>query len=146
MKILKWLGIGILALIVVSFIGSASTPEGREGIQRGMEDAISTPRATPRQEGTNSQQQAVRAAENYLRVMPFSRSGLIEQLEFEDYSTADATYAVDRISVNWNDQAARAAKNYLDTMPFSRQGLIDQLIFEGYTPSQAEYGVNQVGL
>ena len=36
----------------------------------------------------------------------FSRSGLIEQLEYEDFSAADATYAA-RISVgaDWNAEA-----------------------------------------
>jgi hypothetical protein len=78
--------------------------------------------------------------------MPFSRSGLIEQLEFEGYSKDDATFAVDSITVDWNEQAARAAENYLETMPFSRASLIEQLEFEGYTTAQAEYGVSTTGL
>jgi hypothetical protein len=88
----------------------------------------------------------LRAARNYIEVMPFSRSGLIKQLEFEGYSTSDATFAVDELGPNWNEQAARAAKNYLDVMPFSRSALIDQLVFEGYTREQATYGVDQTGL
>ena len=95
---------------------------------------------------TLSQQNARRAAENYLKYMPFSRSGLIDQLEFEGYSTADATYAVDVLKVNWYKQAELKAADYLKYMPFSRQGLIDQLLFEGFTPSEAEYGVSKVGL
>ncbi len=71
---------------------------------------------------------------------------MINQLEFEDYSTEDATWAVDRVEVDWNEQAAKAAQNYLDTQAFSRQGLIDQLTFEGYTPEEAEYGAAQTGL
>lgn len=74
------------------------------------------------------------------------RSGQIEQLEFEGYSKADATYAVDAISVDWDEQAALKAASYLDTMQFSRSELIDQLIFEGFTQSQAAYGVSQNGL
>lgn len=93
-----------------------------------------------------SQANAVRAAKNYLETMPFSRTGLIKQLQYEEYSTADATYAVDNITVNWNAQAARSAKNYIEMMAFSRSGLIDQLLYEGYTSSQATYGVNSVGL
>jgi colicin import membrane protein len=92
------------------------------------------------------QTNALRAARNYISIMPFSRSGLIKQLEFEGYPTGDATYAVDELAPNWNEQAAKAAKNYLDIMPFSRSGLIDQLVFEGYTREQATYGVNQTGL
>jgi hypothetical protein len=92
---------------------------------------------------TSGQENALRAAANYLDVMPFSRQGLINQLEFEDYTTADATFAVDHVSVDWNEQAVKAAKNYLDIMPFSRQGLIDQLVFEHYTYEQASYGVDR---
>ncbi|GAB3267655.1 Ltp family lipoprotein [Arthrobacter pigmenti] len=96
--------------------------------------------------GTVSQQNALRAAENYLDFTAFSRTGLIDQLVFEEYSAEDATWAVDRVNVDWNEQAAKAAANYLDFTSFSRQGLIDQLIFEGYTPAQAQYGVSQTGL
>lgn len=91
---------------------------------------------------------AVRAAQNYVSVMPFSRQGLIQQLVgFEGYSADDATYAVDNITVDWSEQAAKAARNYLDLMPFSRSGLIEQLTsFDGYTYSQAVYGVATTGL
>ena len=94
-----------------------------------------------------SQQNAVRAAKNYLSTMPFSRNGLINQLTaIEGYSTEDATFAVDNITVDWDEQAAKAAKNYLSTMPFSRNGLVNQLTaIEGYTYAQAEYGVTAVG-
>lgn len=93
-----------------------------------------------------SQENALGSAESYLSFSAFSRSGLIAQLEFEKYSTADATWAVDNVSVDWNEQAARAAQSYLDYSSFSRSGLIDQLMFEGYTRNQADYGVSQVGL
>ena len=67
-------------------------------------------------------------------------------MEYEGYSTKDATYAVDAVSPNWNKQAAKAAKDYLDSSSFSRSGLIEQLEYEGYTEQQAVYGVNQAGL
>ena len=83
---------------------------------------------------------------SYLDTAAFSRSGLIKQLEYEGYSTADATYAVDAVAPDWNEQAAKAAKDYLDTSGFSRSGLIQQLEYEGYTNAQAVYGVTQAGL
>jgi hypothetical protein len=91
---------------------------------------------------SSGQSNARRQAENYLDSQAFSRKGLIDQLEFEGYSTADATYAVDNVSVDWNEQAARKAAQYLDSQSFSRQGLLDQLLFEGFTRSQASYGVS----
>jgi hypothetical protein len=95
-----------------------------------------------------SQQQAVRKAEDYLDYTAFSRSGLINQLvEFEGFSTQDATFAVDSLNVDWNEQAVKKAKDYLDYTAFSRSGLINQLVeFEGFTPAQAAYGVAATGL
>jgi hypothetical protein len=85
-------------------------------------------------------------AQDYLDTMAFSRTGLIEQLKFDGFSTRDATYGVNSLHANWKKQAARMAQSYLDTMPFSRAGLIDQLDFEGFTHSQAVYGANKAGL
>ena len=95
-----------------------------------------------------SQQNAVRAAQDYLDYTAFSREGLIRQLVTIDaYSSADATYAVDGLSVDWNEQAAASAQDYLDYTAFSRSALINQLTsIDGYTPAQAAYGVAQTGL
>ena len=91
------------------------------------------------------QRNALRAAANYLSAMAFSHDGLIKQLEYEGYSTEDATYAADHCGADWNEQAARSAKNYLNAMSFSRSGLIQQLEYEGFTASQAEYGASANG-
>ncbi|MFC7597842.1 Ltp family lipoprotein [Terrabacter sp. GCM10028922] len=95
---------------------------------------------------TVSQEQAVSKAESYLELTAFSRKGLIKQLEFEEFSKADATYAVDHITVNWKEQAAKKAESYLELTSFSRGGLLRQLKFEGFTDAQAAYGVKSVGL
>jgi CheY-like chemotaxis protein len=75
----------------------------------------------------------------------FSRSGLIKQLEYEGYSTEEATYGVDALNTNWNDQAVKSAKNYLDYTAFSRSGLIEQLEYEGFTTEEATYGASANG-
>ena len=95
---------------------------------------------------TVSQENALGSADDYLAYQAFSKKGLIEQLEFEGYSTKDATFAANNVQVNWNEQAAKAAEQYLEFQNFSRSGLIEQLEFEGYTTKQAIYGVNQTGL
>ena len=96
--------------------------------------------------GTVSQQNALRSAQNYLEYTSFSRTGLIDQLEYEGFSTEDAAWGVDRVTVDWNEQAATSANSYLEYTSFSRSGLVEQLIYEGFTPAQAEYGVSQTGL
>ena len=95
---------------------------------------------------TTSQEQAVGTARDYLGTSHFSRSGLIEQLEFEQYSKADATFAVNYLHMDWKEQAVGTAQDYLDTSHFSRGGLIGQLKFEGYTTAEAVYAVDHVGL
>lgn len=93
---------------------------------------------------TSGMKNALRSAENYLEFMPFSRTGLIEQLEYEGYTNSEATYAVDNCGADWYEQAVRSAENYLEFMAFSRTGLIEQLEYEGYTHDQAVYGVDKV--
>lgn len=95
---------------------------------------------------TVSQRNAVRSADDYLDFTAFSREGLIKQLEFDDFSTADATFAVDHITVDWNERAAKAAEGDLDFSGFFRGGLIAQLEFDGFTPAQAAYGATAAGL
>ena len=95
---------------------------------------------------TRSQENALATAKNYLSFTAFSRSGLIEQLEYEGFSTEDATFAVDNCGADWFEQAYKSAENYLSFSSFSHSGLVEQLMFEGFTAEEAEYGVTQTGL
>lgn len=108
------------------------------------EPVAETPVVTQNQP-TLGERQAIRAAQNYIDFKAFSKSGLIEQLEFEGYSRTEAEYGVDNITVDWNEQAALSAKAYLEYSNFSRTGLIEQLKFEGFTTAQAQYGASAVG-
>ncbi|GAC85910.1 hypothetical protein GP2_045_00250 [Gordonia paraffinivorans NBRC 108238] len=89
---------------------------------------------------------AVAMARDYLEISGFSRSGLIDQLEYEGFSTSDATAAVNQLEadgeVDWYEQAARTARSYREISPFSRKGLIEQLEYEGFTYQQAVYGAD----
>jgi hypothetical protein len=93
---------------------------------------------------TTGQINALAKAKTYLKVMPFSKKGLIKQLKFDQFTSREAKYGVKHCKANWNKQAVRAAKNYLNTMSFSKKELITQLRFDGYTKSQARYGVKKV--
>lgn len=100
---------------------------------------------------TGPQRNARRNAEDYLAMSGFSRRGLIDQLSSEygnGYSVADATAAVESMTVDYNEQAARSAKQYLEMSGFSCQGLIEQLSSDygnKYTRAQAEYGAKAAG-
>jgi len=145
----------LAAFVGITFIGSLfsgndssnSTSSSNTTRQKATASSAATTSPTvATSKETVSEANARRSAESYLAFQAFSREGLIKQLKFEGYSTADATYAVDAVDADWMAQAAKSAKAYLEFQSFSRSGLIDQLIFEGFTRAQAEYGVSTTGL
>jgi endonuclease YncB( thermonuclease family) len=87
---------------------------------------------------------ALRTAEDYLDYTAFSESGLIDQLEYEQYSTEAAQWAVENVDVDWNEQAALSAAQYLDYTAFSEGGLRDQLEYEGFTPEQIDFAISEM--
>lgn len=152
-----WL-LALVAIIVIAAVagggassgGADSSPAAESSAASSQSGQVDEPEAPapspeppPEPDLTPGQQNAVSKAEEYLSVSSFSRPGLIEQLEFEGFSNADATFAVDRLGVDWNEQAAKKAQEYLDVSSFSRSGLVEQLTFEGFTPAEAEYGAAQ---
>ena len=54
---------------------------------------------------TVGQRNALSCAESYLRSSALSKSGVVEQLEYEEFSSSDARWAVDRVGVSWRWQA-----------------------------------------
>jgi Host cell surface-exposed lipoprotein/Glucodextranase, domain B len=95
---------------------------------------------------TVSQKNALRKAKDYLNYSAFSHDGLVDQLVYEQFSAADATYGADNSGADWNQQAAKKAKDYMSYSSFSRGGLIGQLEYDKFTANQATYGANAVGL
>lgn len=142
---------GIKRIIVVSSDGKPmvdTTPDEFAKVEPGPTDQESDRPTTSDGDdssGSLAHENAVRMAESYLDSAPFSKKGLIAQLEYEGFSNAEAKRAVASISVDWNEQAADTARSYLDTSAFSRSGLLDQLLFEGFTREQAEHGLTAVG-
>jgi len=144
----------LIGIVVLFVIGINAVSGGGSDLPNVTSTTVAT--STPSNETTTaaevpstetvSQQNAVRSAKKYLDFSPFSRTGLIKQLEFEEYSADDATYGVDAQSADWNEQAAKSGKNYLEMSAFSRAGLIKQLEFEGYTNEEAMYGADANGL
>jgi hypothetical protein len=126
--------------------------------ETGVGDPTTFPPVTPPKPKapayTLAQEQARLSAMDYLAMgSGFSRAGLIEQLSSsagEGFSKADATFAVDHVTVNWNKQAVLSAKGYLSMGGgFSRSSLIEQLTSrygEQFTLAQATYAANHVGL
>lgn len=103
------------------------------------------------QDLTGPQKNALRSAKSYLEMTGFSRDGLIDQLSSaygEGYDLADATVAVDSLTVDWNAEATEAAKQYLEMTGFSCNGLIEQLSSDygnKFTRAQAAHGAEAAG-
>lgn len=153
--------LGILGTIVVAGVATAVLTAPHSGSEATQPQHTSTQQAAPppapppapspvatTPQYTAGQEAAIQDADNYLSNEPgFSESGLISQLEYDQFSAADAEFAVNHITVNWDEQAADDAQNYQQNEGgFSCDGLISQLEFDGFTSSQAEYGADQAGL
>jgi len=76
----------------------------------------------------------------------FSARGLVDQLEYDEFSEEDAIAAVSSLNVDWNHQAALKAKQYLSMEGFSHSGLVGQLEYDKFTAAQAEFGAEAAGL
>lgn len=127
-------------------LNGSSDSDTQKKTETQKESPPTTKKDTPSDSSTSvssGKRNALRSAKDYLAVMPFSYSGLVEQLEYEGYSNSEATYAADNCGADWYEQAVKSAKQYLEVMAFSRSGLIDQLEYEGYTHDQAVYGVDK---
>jgi hypothetical protein len=108
--------------------------------------------AAPGPTVSDAEQNAIAAAKQYLQESPFSRQGLIDQLDSSagsGFSAADATAAVDSLNVNWNAEAEQDAKQYMQQSSFSCQALVQQLDSSAgsqFTPAQAQYGATKAGV
>ena len=117
-----------------------------------------TPKAEPKKEEPKKEatpqvpmehKMALKAAEQYLRTMPFSKQGLYRQLTADagnKFPPEAAQYAVDNVKTDWKENAAKAAANYLKMMPMSRDELVNQLTSDAgdqYTLEEAQYGVQK---
>lgn len=101
-----------------------------------------TKTASSTTELTMGEKNALNKAHDYLNYSAFSYSGLLSQLEYEGFSTEEATYAVDNCGANWKEQAEQKALDYLGYSSFSYSGLIKQLEYEGFSTEEATYAAD----
>jgi len=148
--------IGIIGIIVLLLIVNSLSSDPQDSTEPASTDSVQvdaptdtsnneTQTETTAPAATMGEQNALSKAGDYLSISAFSYFGLISQLEYEGFSTEEATYAVDNCGADWNEQAEKKAKEYINISSFSRSGLIDQLKYEGFTTEQAEYGATAIG-
>src|SRR5690606_40301479 len=119
------LAAGLVIGVAACEPSESGTTTPRAGV---VENAESAPEA-PADDLTSAQRNAVRKAESYLEYSAFSESGLVTQLEFEGFDTADAQLAVTHQSPGRMEQAAKTAERYMEYSAFSESGLVGQLEF-----------------
>lgn len=130
--------------------GTQSTPNNNQGSQTKPNNNQGT-QGSQTNSGENNdnlsmgQKNALAKAKSYLSHSAFSERGLIKQLEYEGFTTEEATYGVKNCGANWTEEALKKAKSYLSHSSFSENGLIRQLEYEEFTKEQAEYGVKNSG-
>lgn len=91
---------------------------------------------------------AVESARSYLDSSHFSRQSLIDQLEFEGFTSSDAALAADSLAPDWFAEAAEGAQSWIESEYFegTRQDILEILISIHYfLQEQAEYGATAVG-
>ena len=147
-KVGKFIIGGFVALIVIGLF-MPSTPETTSKSEVKTESVKSEQKSQSTVSKVKESlwdTQAKSMAERYLDVSAFSHDGLIEQLVVgSDFTTEQATKAVDSLNVNWNEQALRMAKRYLEVSSFSKDGLVEQLVNGSqFTKAQAQYAVSNI--
>lgn len=150
---MKKILIVLLSLTLLITIVGCASEEVEKPVEQEIEEVeevvkveTKEPEESKESKDTLAQQNAVKKAEDYLKLMAFSKSGLLEQLEFDGFENGDAVYAVDKVTVDWKEQAVKKGKDYLEIMSFSSAGLIEQLEFDGFSKEEATYGVDKIGL
>lgn len=100
-KILKWIGIAFVGLIVIGLVVGGGDESQTPNTESADNTQVESPQEVQAEENneTPSQRNAVRKANSYLSFQGFSRTGLIKQLEFEGFTTEQATYAVDSLGL-----------------------------------------------
>ena len=97
----------------------------------------------------DTERNALRTAQDYVSIFAFSRSRLVNQLEYEKFSSEVATWAADYSGADWYEQALLAANNYLEMEHgYSYKGLFKQLsqsYGEAFAEEEAAYALNNCG-
>ena len=97
---------------------------------------------------TPEQQKIVLSANDFLRLTPFSKSGLIDKLiDLAIYNAEDIATAINSMDIDYQQQAIRSAKLRLFESPYTKKSLAGALIEYGrYTQEDTAVAVAQMDL
>ena len=93
---------------------------------------------------TTALENAIESAEEYNKVLAYSKKGIIEKLKYEGFSEDIAECAVKSINANWKENCVRSAHSYLEIISYSKEELIHQLDYVGFTAEEIDYAMNKI--
>ena len=134
---------GLVAGIVLTSIVNCSTGNKKVDNAESTTSPCVETTASPYSE-TTALENAIESAEEYNKVLAYSKKGIIEKLKYEGFSEDIAECAVKSINANWKENCVRSAYSYLDLSPFSKEELIHQLDYDGFTPEEIDYAMNEI--
>ena len=67
---------------------------------------------------TTALENAIESAEEYNKVLAYSKKGIIEKLKYEGFSEDIAECAVKSINANWKENCVKSAYSYLNLFSF----------------------------
>lgn len=144
------ISLGILLAVFTIFVSGCGSDKSKATTNSSPSQKQETTTETKEANVPREHRNALKAAEQYLSTMPFSKQGLYDQLTSpagNQFPAEAAQYAIDNIKADWNEQALKAAKQYLKTMPMSDAQLHEQLTSPAgskFTNEQADYAISHL--
>lgn len=140
-KTLRWGVVLVAAVVVIALLVSVGNSLDREPERNTYQDDYSYTPNTPK----TGSEKALEKALSYLRMGGFSKNDLIDQLEYENFSSSEITYAINNCGADWKQQALIKAKSYLRVGGFSEESLTDQLEHHEFTSAEVSYAIQNCG-
>ena len=138
-----------------SKVSSESIENSSADTKKMSENSVSTGKESSSEETTKppleslneNQVQAIQTAKDYLDTMHLSQTELLQMLSVENIDSEDAKFALEYLSIDWNQEARKKAKEYCKhKIGFSKEKLKAQLLFDHFTEEEADFAVSHINV
>ena len=138
-----------------SKVSSESIKSSSVNSKEMSKNSVSTEKEASKEETTKppleslneNQVQAIQTAKDYLDTMHLSQTELLQMLSVENIDSEDAKFALEYLSIDWNQEARKKAKEYCKhKIGFSKEKLKAQLLFDHFTEEEADFAVSHINV
>ena len=117
----------------------------RNSVSTGKESSKEETTKPPLESLNENQVQAIQTAKDYLDTMHLSQTELLQMLSVENIDSEDAKFALEYLSIDWNQEARKKAKEYCKhKIGFSKVKLKAQLLFDHFTEEEADFALSHI--